>query len=312
MYFLSERPRFTLLNFPKHFFSVYCIFLPFLFRGLAPSTEGGRYLKSQGGATGHFPFPRSPALATRYDQNSTVLADLRQRPGLPPALSGSCSTCPPANGAAFQVFLGSWPLLLLDDRALPPLPSTLPPSSQPRQLMSGVIKTPLPTIIHQFMMDSRPPPLDSLIAVVRPYLSHWTRGWSDLTEISGARSLHRDNSNVLEPPDAAPLPIVLERSRTPSSIRNFSSTRPYELSRSRQSCIPVFSLIISCFPSRFANGPFGCVCFYSLVSRAIRTTMFSISLVFHVLQLYIDECPSFPLTFRVCSLSCLFPHSVLS
>jgi len=135
MYFAPlECSRFAFLDSPGHFcYLLYFSFSPFV---LAFSTEGNRYSKSQGRAAGHLPpIPRS--LATHYSRDSTVLANLCQRPSPSPALSGFHL---PVIDATFQVLLASWLLAFFNETSAPPL-TTLHHFSQPRQLASGVLGT---------------------------------------------------------------------------------------------------------------------------------------------------------------------------
>ena len=104
-------------------------------------TEDGRYLKSQGGATDHLvPFPRSPALATRYNQGPAVPMDPYQYPGPPPTPYRFHTAYLPAISTAFLALLASR-LLMLFSEALAPLPMTLPPFSRSHQLVSGTAET---------------------------------------------------------------------------------------------------------------------------------------------------------------------------
>ena len=120
------------------FFRISCFSSPLCF---ASPTEDGRYPKSQGGATDHLvPFPRSPALATRYNQGPAVPMDPYQYPGPPPAPYRFHTAYLPAISTAFLALLASR-LLMLFSEALAPLPTTLPPFSRSHQLVSGTAET---------------------------------------------------------------------------------------------------------------------------------------------------------------------------
>ena len=335
MYFSLARPRFILLIFLKLFFPAYCISLPFLFRGLAPSTEDGRYPKSQGGATGHLVlFPRSPALATLSDQGLAVPKNPCQRLGLPSALVEARATRKPSSNTMFRVVLASWPPSLLDDETPAPLPTTTFPLSQPHPVTSRIVAAlPLPVAAHRLLSGSKPSPPKSQVAVVRIRQLPQIRDRSNPAGSFGTRLQHHDDTDILEYPNIAlflvtfyhspylaPSPVfkLCLPSRfavvpvRPVSSPQFLSTWSYRLHHFRWFLISVLSLFTICFFFRLANDPFGHICFRPLVLRVVHTTVFFISLVFHVFQLCLDECPSFPLMFRVCFLSCPFSCSIFS
>ena len=246
----------------------------------------------------------------------SLFRDPRHHHGVSPMFFGSRAACLPLFDTAFWVYLAFWYLSLLNDGTLTPLPPMLIPLSRSHRLMLGTIGTlPLPIATHQVLSNSQPPPLDPPAAITGPRQLSQTRGRSDYTESSSVHHLCHNGPDILSRLDVPPL------TEAPycSLIAALSSVLDFHLLGQscrypcfRRTFLPDLALLIAHFFSPLANGLFYSVFSHSLVSRVARIVTLFIFLVFLILWLPLDECPSCSLMFQACSFSCAFPCSVLS